>query len=360
MRASNEPALAMELGRRRPRSTSLILVGLVLALIGVMVVAMTIGAAGIPLSRLVVAFDLSGTASVQSERDRLILWAIRLPRIVLASIVGALLGLAGTLMQGLFRNPLADPALIGVSAGAGFAAASVIVAGDRVLAETGLRLPFGALPVAAFFGALAATSLVYRLSTREGHTSIATALLTGLALGALASAGTGLLVYAADDRQLRDITFWTLGSLTGATWPKVAAVAPFLIVLLLMSPFIARGLDLLVLGETDAFHAGVPVQRLKRITILLAAAAAGAAVAASGVVGFVGIVVPHLLRLLIGPAHRLLLPAAACFGALVLLTADTFARTVVAPAELPIGIVTALIGAPFFLFLVRRQMFLGP
>ncbi len=204
-------------------------------------------------------------------------------------------------------------------------------------------------------GGLVTTAVLCRLSTREGRTSIATLLLAGLALGALAGAGTGLLVFLADDRQLRDITFWTLGSLAGATWPKVWAIAPFVTALLLSMAFMARGLDLLVLGEAEAFHMGIAVERLKQTAIVLVALAAGAAVSVSGVIGFVGIVVPHLLRLLIGPGHRLLLPATARFGALVLLVADTLARTLAAPAELPVGIVTAILGAPFFLFLLLRQ-----
>lgn len=315
----------------------------------------TIGAAGIPLDRIAAAFGwIDGDASAVA-RDRLVLFSIRFPRIALASMVGALLAVGGSLMQGLFRNPLADPGLIGVSSGAGLAAAGAIVLGDRLLTGTNIALPFEILPLAAFAGALATTSMLYRIGTSEGRTSIATLLLAGIALGALAMAGTGLLVFTADDRQLRDITFWTLGSVAGATWPKVWAILPFFLALLLSLRIIARGLDLLALGEAEAFHMGIAVERLKRFTIVLVALAAGAAVAVSGVVGFVGIIVPHLLRLLVGPGHRLLLPASALLGAVAMLLADTIARTVSAPAELPIGIVTAIIGAPFFLFLLLRQ-----
>jgi iron complex transport system permease protein len=217
------------------------------------------------------------------------------------------------------------------------------------------------LPVAAFGGALIATLVLYRIATREGRTSIAMFLLGGLAIAALANAGLGLLVFLADDRQLRDINFWMLGSLSGATWAKVGAIAPFLAGAVLALPFVSRGLDLLVLGETEAFHAGIEVERLKRVCVVLVAAAIGAAVSVAGVIGFVGIVVPHLLRLLIGPSHYLLLPAAVLLGAVLLVVADTFARTIAAPAELPIGIVTAVIGAPFFLYLLLRQRsLLGP
>ena len=324
-------------------------------------VAATIGAAGIPFGRIAAAFGLAPGNPALVDRDWLVLWSIRLPRIALAIIIGGLLAACGAVMQGLFRNPLADPALVGVSSGAALAAAAMIVVGDRYLSSAGVTLPLEALPLAAFVGALASTMILYRIATREGRTSVAMFLLGGLAIAALANAGLGLLVFLADDRQLRDINFWMLGSLSGATWAKVGAIAPFLVAFAVVLPFIARGLDLLVLGEMEAFHAGVSVERLKRTCVVLVAAAAGAAVSVSGVIGFVGLVVPHLLRLLIGPSHRLLLPTAALLGAALLVIADTFARTLAAPAELPIGIVTAVIGAPFFLYLLLRQRaLLGP
>ncbi|MGE3150042.1 MAG: FecCD family ABC transporter permease [Pseudorhodoplanes sp.] len=328
---------------------------LVIALVMVALAAAAIGAAGIPLSRLPAAIGLGHGDPAFVARDQLVLWSIRMPRIALAIIVGALLASSGAIMQGLFRNPLADPALVGVLSGGALAAAATIVVGDRLLAGTGRTLPFEILPFAAFFGALATTSLLYRIATHENRTSIAIFLLGGLAIAALANAGTGLLVFLADDRQLRDITFWMLGSLGGATWAKVWAVLPFLLVIVAALPFIARGLDLLVLGEAEAFHMGVEVERLKRISILLIAAATGAAVSVAGVIGFIGIVAPHLLRLVVGPGHPLLLPTSMLLGAILLLGADTFARVLAAPAELPIGILTAVIGAPFFLALLLRQ-----
>jgi iron complex transport system permease protein len=326
-----------------------------LALVAVLLAAAAIGAsigpAEISLGRIAAALFAGGGDPLTVDRDQIILMTIRLPRIAMASIVGALLAGAGAVMRGLFRNPLADPGLVGVSAGAGLAA---IVAGDKAAPFLLAGAPF-LLPITAFCGALVTTAMLYRMATWEGRTSIATMLLAGLALGALAGAGTGLLVFLADDRQLRDITFWMLGSLAGATWQKIAVIAPVLGLLLLLSPAVGRGLDLLALGETEAFHIGVSVERLKRLLIVLVAAAAGAAVSVSGVIGFVGIVVPHLLRLVVGPGHRLLLPASACGGAILLVLADTFARTSAAPAELPIGIVTALVGAPLFLFLLLSR-----
>jgi iron complex transport system permease protein len=265
-----------------------------------------------------------------------------------------MLAMSGAIMQGLFRNPLADPGLVGVSAGGALAAAATIVLGDRFLVAYNVPLAFEALPVAAFIGALITTSVLYRIATHEGRTSVATFLLAGLAIGALAMAGVGLLVFLADDRQLRDIQFWMLGSLGGATWHKALVLAPIAAATLIIAPIIARGLDLLVLGEAEAFHMGTHVERLKRIAIVLVAAATGGAVAYAGVISFVGIVVPHLLRLVLGPGHRLLLPASFLLGGTLLLAADTFARTLAAPAELPIGILTAIVGAPFFLALLLR------
>jgi iron complex transport system permease protein len=343
---------------RRSTSAGIAVVAvLFVTLVAAAAISTAIGAAGIPLPRLPAALGIvTGDADATIlSRDRLVLWSIRLPRIAMAAAIGGLLAAAGAIMQGLFRNPLADPGLVGVSSGGALAAVTVIVVGDQLLAGSGQRLPFEILPVAAFLGSLAATVILYRVATRDGRTSIAVLLLGGIAIAALAGAAIGLLVFMADDRQLRDVTFWMLGSLGGATWEKMATLAPFVVAMLLAIPFIAHGLDLLILGEAEAFHMGVAVERLKRLAIVLVSAMAGAAVACAGVIGFVGIVVPHLLRLVIGPGHRLLLPASVCLGATLLLVADTLARTLAAPAEIPIGILTALVGAPFFLAILLRQ-----
>ncbi|MCV0349851.1 MAG: iron ABC transporter permease [Nitratireductor sp.] len=298
---------------------------------------------------------LGGGSEALSLRDRVVINDIRLPRIVLGTLVGASLAVSGAVMQGLFRNPLADPGIVGVSSGAGLGAITIIVLGGTVLAPVIGVLGIYALPLAAFFGGLASTLLLYRVATRRGQTSVATMLLAGIALGALAGALSGILVFIADDQELRDLTFWGLGSLAGATWAKIWAVGPFILAGLLVTPFLARGLDAMVLGEATANHLGVRVQRVKNTAIVTVAAATGASVAVSGGIGFVGIVVPHLLRLTIGPEHRYLLPASALLGASLLLVADAISRVVVAPAELPIGIVTAAIGAPFFLWILLRQ-----
>jgi iron complex transport system permease protein len=336
---------------------SLTIVCLLLALTGAAILALTMGAAGIPPSRLPAAlgFGLEYPVDPLTSRDQLVLWSIRIPRTGAAAMVGALLAVAGAIMQGLFRNPLADPALVGVSSGGAFAAAAAIVITDNKLGESLRFMQNQLLPLAAFAGSLATTVILYAIANRAGRTSIAIFLLAGLAIAAIANAGIGLLVFVADDRQLRDITFWLLGSLSGATWAKAATIAPVLGAGLAMCLWIARGLDLLVLGEAEAFHSGVDVERLKCVSIVLVSAMTGVAVSICGVIGFVGIVVPHLLRLLIGPAHRLLLPASALLGAVLLVGADTLARTIVAPAEMPIGILTAAIGAPFFLAMLLRQ-----
>lgn len=330
---------------------------LLLALTGAAIIAVTVGAAGIPLTRVPAALGL--WASEQTDtllaRDQLVLWSIRIPRILAAAIVGGLLATSGAIMQGLFRNPLADPALVGVSSGGAFAAAGTIVLIDSSYGDAFRFMQNLLLPIAAFGGSLATTLVLYGIASRAGRTSIAIFLLAGLAIAAIANAGLGLLVFVADDRQLRDITFWLLGSLSGATWSKAATIAPVLAIGLIACLWIGRGLDVLVLGESEAFHSGINVERLKRVSIVLISAMTGVAVSICGVIGFIGIVVPHLLRLMIGPGHRMLLPASALLGAALVVGADTLARTIVAPAEMPIGILTAAIGAPFFLAILLRQ-----
>jgi iron complex transport system permease protein len=341
--------------RRRPKAFGVFACLLVL-LLAVSLLAATIGAAGIPLSRLWPALGLGGTADPATfARDQLVLWSIRIPRIAISAMIGALLAVSGAIMQGLFRNPLADPALVGVSSGGALAAAFTIVILDNAIGPSASANAFELLPLAAFIGSLVTTLLLYRIANRDGRTSVAIFLLSGLAIAALANAGIGLLIFMADDRQLRDITFWLLGSLGGATWSKAVLLVPFVAATAAAIPFIGRGLDVLVLGESEAFHTGVNVERLKIICIVLVSAMTGAAVAICGVIGFVGIVVPHLLRLAIGPGHRMLLPASAMFGAALMVFADTFARVLAVPAEIPVGILTATIGAPFFLYVLLRQ-----
>ena len=256
-------------------------------------------------------------------------------------------------MQGLFRNPLADPGLVGVSSGAALGAAIAIVGGSAFGGLPDVLGPY-VLSLSAFLGGLGVTALVYRLGRRNGQTNVAVMLLAGIALTALAGSAVGLFTYLADDATLRTLTFWNLGSLNGASyarlWPLLLVTAG----VALWLPRRANALNALLLGESEANHLGIDVEGLKRELVFCTALGVGAAVAAAGMIGFIGLVVPHLVRLLAGPDHRVLLPASVMAGASLLLFADLIARLALAPAELPIGIVTAFLGAPFFLYLLLR------
>ena len=287
-----------------------------------------------------------------SARDTVIVWSVRLPRTLLALLVGAALAASGAILQGLFRNPLADPGLVGVSSGSVLAAVTTIVLGQNLFGTNATQF----LPVTSFIGGLLTTILLYSVATRNGRTYTATMLLAGIAISAIAMAATGVLIFMSTEQQLREFTFWSLGSLAGATWTKAASVAVFMAMALALWPILARGLDRLALGEAEASHMGVNVQVLKRVAIVATALLTGAAVAVSGAIGFIGLVVPHLLRLVMSPRHRFLVPAAALLGAILLLAADMIARTIVAPAELPIGIVTACIGGPVFLWMLLTNV----
>lgn len=287
------------------------------------------------------------------QQAEMILGQIRLPRTLLGLAVGAVLALSGVAMQGLFRNPLADPGLVGVSAGAAMGAAVAIVGGAWFGGMPDAFAPY-LLSFCAFVGGLGVTALVYRLGRRDGQTNVATMLLAGVAMTALGGAAVGLFSYLADDATLRTLTFWNLGSLNGASyqrlWPLLLVAAG----VALWLPRRAKALNALLLGESEARHLGVDVERLKRELVFCTALGVGAAVAAAGLIGFIGLVVPHLVRLLAGPDHRVVLPASLLAGGVLMLFADLAARLLLAPAELPIGIVTAFIGAPFFLLLLIR------
>lgn len=323
---------------------------LALLLLSALLLGIGIGPVGVPpdvaVAALLSRFGLQLDIAV-SQQQMAVLWSIRLPRVVLGALVGGGLAVSGALLQGVFRNPLADPGLIGVSSGAALGAVAVIVLG---------LAPFGpfTLPLAAFLAGALTTLLVYRIARRHGRTEVATLLLVGLALNALAGAATGLLTYLADDAELRSIVFWTMGGLGGALWETLLAAAPCIVLAILLAPVLGRRLNLFALGEAEARHLGVEVEQIKRAAVLLAALATGAAVAMAGPIGFIGLIVPHIVRLLMGPDHRSLLPACALGGATLLVLADLLARTVAAPAEIPVGLITALAGGPFFLLLILR------
>ena len=275
------------------------------------------------------------------------LWAVRFPRVVMAAVAGAALATAGALMQGIFGNPLAEPGVVGVSSGAALAASTVIVF-DLAFVGTWTVALF------AFVGGLVTTILVYLLSRDGGRTEVVTLVLTGIAVNAVASAGLAFLLFLGDQQAREEIVFWQLGSLNGSRWEQVGVAAPFMVVGLVVAMAMSRRLDLLALGDRAARHVGVDVERLRMGAIVVVALLTAAAVAFCGIIAFVGLVVPHLVRLLAGPGHRLLVPASALGGALLLVVADLGARTLVAYADLPIGMLTSLVGGPFFFWLIRR------
>jgi iron complex transport system permease protein len=275
------------------------------------------------------------------------LWLVRMPRLLMAIVVGAALAAAGAVMQGVFRNPLAEPGVIGISSGAAVGASAVIVFGLTFLGPL-------TLPVFAFLGGLLATIVVYTSARADGRTEVVTLVLTGIAVNAIGGAAIALFTYLGSTQEREQIVFWQLGSLNGTRWQDLAIVAPLVAVGVAVCLLLAGDLDLLALGERQAEHLGVRVERLRVVAIVVIALLTGAAVAFCGVIGFVGLVVPHLMRMLLGPGHRLLLPASALGGAVLLLAADLLARTIVPNSELPIGMITALIGGPFFFWLLRR------
>ncbi len=339
----------------RPRWQSPLLLSLA-ALVCALVALLALGHGAMRIPPLQVAGLLLGLPDDSlSPAAHTVITTVRLPRVLQGLLAGAALACAGVLLQALFRNPLADPALIGVSAGAALGAVTVIVLGSTVLAGAAKLLGVWTLPLAAFAGALATAALVFALARRDGVLDPTTMLLCGIAVNALAGAGVGLLTYLATDDQLRSLTFWSLGSLGAATWGSLSGMAGLALALVLLAPLLARPLNALLLGESEALHLGVAVERLKRWVLLLSAAGAGAVVAVCGVIGFVGLIAPHLARLLAGPDHRVVLPLSALLGATLLTAGDLVARVIVRPAELPLGILTALLGAPFFLWLLRRR-----
>ena len=335
-----------------------LLVSLTILVIVVFIVSLGIGAVGIsPMQTIAILLNRIGiNLNIAYEPiQENVLTQIRMPRIVLGLLVGASLGVAGTAIQGLFRNPLADPALIGISSGAALSAAIMIVFGGTIFHVVEIVLGQWALPAAAFGGGVVTTIAIYRLATRDGITSVPTMLLAGIAINALATAGVGILIFAANDEQLRDIAFWNLGSLGLADWDMIVTVTPLVIITVVPLMFLARALNALLLGEVEAEHLGYNTERLKQLIVILVALAVGSGVAVTGIIGFVGLIVPHLVRLMIGPDHRYVLPGSLLLGSALLMAADLLARTFAAPAEVPIGIVTALVGAPFFLYLLLRD-----
>ncbi|WP_404828670.1 FecCD family ABC transporter permease [Erwinia billingiae] len=289
----------------------------------------------------------------QSTRDSMvwqIWWNIRLPRVLLAVLVGSALALSGGVMQGLFRNPLADPGLLGISSGAALMVAISVVIPLSLPAMLALWWPM----LAAFTGSLAVTVVIFTLS-RSGSGTLSRLLLVGIAINAVCGAAVGVLSWISNDQQLRQLSLWGMGSLGQAQWSTVIASAVIILPAMVATQWQARRLNLLQLGDEEAHYLGVDVKHTQRILLVLSALMVAASVAVSGVIGFVGLVVPHLMRMCIGSDHRWLLPGAGLAGAILMLIADTLARTVVAPAEMPVGLLTSLLGAPWFLWLILRR-----
>ena len=343
----------MAVSTNRRNVYRLTMAALAAALLAAIITASIVGAAGLSVGeafRALFALFTHGpdaTGDFPSWAPRLML-SLRLPRIVLALIAGAALSTSGAAFQGVFRNPLAEPYLLGVSAGAALGATIAIV--WKPLASLGIYT----VPILAFVGAVLAAFLVYRLATFSGRTSGASLLLSGVAVGSTLTAVTSFLMVATE-RDLHTVVVWLMGGVTTATWMKVYITLPIVAAGFLYMYLMSRRMNLLLMGEDRARELGVDSQRTRRNLMVVAALTTAAAVAFTGLVGFIGLMVPHIMRLVVGPDHRRLLPATALFGALLLLLADTVARTALAPAEIPVGIITAAVGGPFFLYLLRAR-----
>ncbi|WP_051347130.1 FecCD family ABC transporter permease [Thiomicrorhabdus chilensis] len=290
-----------------------------------------------------------------SEQQSLVFWEIRMPRIVMAALVGAGLAVSGVALQALFRNPLAEPGLIGVSSGAALGAVMVIVLGGALWGE----VLSWQMSLSAFALAAGVTLLIYLIATSKGHTDVALMLLAGVAINAVAGALTGLLISVSSDVQLRSVIFWMMGSLSGVSWDGIALLGSVTLLALAVLYRLRHPLNALLLGEQSCLHMGYAVQSLKWQVMTASAVLVGVSVALVGIIGFVGLMVPHMVRLWVGPDHRQLIPLSALGGALLLVSADWLARSVVQPAELPIGLLMALLGGPFFLLMLLKRREVG-
>jgi iron complex transport system permease protein len=321
------------------------LLALTILLLGAGVAALFTGTIDIGLASL---FDI---ARPDHQSARLIVMELRLPRVLLAGLVGAILALGGVVMQALFRNPLADPSLIGVTAGASLGASLAIV----LFSATGVGLmSLTTVSVGAFVGGLAASYLVYQLAKRGSEFSVSTMLLAGIAITALAGSLGNLMDFFADNAALRQISLWRMGGLDSANFERVAVVAGPALLLMAAALHYRKALNVMLLGDSQARYLGIDVSSVRNTLIIAVAIAVCTSVAMGGTIAFIGLIIPHMARLLFGPSHTRLIPAASVLGAFLLICADTIARTVLAPVELPAGVITALLGVPFFLYLLNR------
>ncbi len=335
------------------RNPATVLAALALALLAAVVLAVALGAVAVPpgdIARMALARLAPGRLAVTwTPGDEVIVFTLRLPRVVAAALVGGALAVAGVVFQGLLQNPLADPYIIGTSGGAALGATIALS-----LPVQALWFGFGLVPVLAFAGAMVAVLVVYNIARVGARAPVVTLLLAGFATSSMLAAVMSLLMLVSG-ATLRRIILWTMGGLAVTGWSQVAIVAPLVLGAMLVAGLFARDLNAFLLGEEEAAYLGVNVERRKLTLLLLGSLLTGAAVSLSGLVGFVGLVIPHVARLVLGPDHRLLLPASALVGAAFLVLADLLARSLLAPTEIPVGIVTALVGAPFFIYLLRRS-----
>lgn len=349
--APGRPAARRAGGRLAPRTALLLGAALVVA---ALVFGSTQGAYAMAPAQLWQVLGQLLSGGQNAGADYLVFANIRLPRLLLGLVAGGGLGLAGALMQGVFRNPLADPGLIGVSSGAALAAAVTIVLGGLWFPDLPRSLGSWTLVGMAFAGGLGVTLLIYSLAQAGGGTRMGLMLLAGIAINALAMAGLGYLSFVSSDEQLRNLQMWLLGSLGGARWSSVGLVGAVVLLASCVGMALARPLNAIALGEAQAALLGVPVERTKRLAVLVTALVVGAVTAATGMIGFIGLVAPHWVRMVAGPDHRVVLPGSALLGAALVVSADAVARTIVQPAELPLGVLTAFIGVPLFLAMLRQ------
>ena len=294
------------------------------------------------------------TQEAVKASDYYVFFDVRLPRILMAILTGAGLSLAGTCLQGMFKNPLASPDLIGITAGSVLFAAITIVLGSYVKAIVPEVIHYSLLSIMSFIGAMVTMTFVYKMSTQAGKTNVSILLLSGVAITSLTGAATGLLTYVSDEEELRNLTFWTLGSLAGATWTKVAILGIVIFGALIFLINKGKALNAMMLGEREASHLGIPVETIKKRIVLLSALMVGTAVAFTGTIGFVGLIVPYILRLIFKSNYYFILPLSTVCGSILLLMADTLSRTIVPPSEVPIGILTSIMGAPVFIAILIR------
>ncbi|MFT4573520.1 MAG: iron complex transport system permease protein [Marinomonas primoryensis] len=344
----------LTLNRRRSKRQSMAIPVTLGLLFFAALLAMVVGAVSLSINDIL-AYISHGFSASHSSLSTRVLFEIRLPRTILSIAVGAALGICGAAMQALFRNPLADPGLIGVAGGGALGAVTVIVLGNSIFPQAMDVIGLYALPIGAMIGCLGVCSIIYKLSNRQGQFTIITLLLAGIAVNAIVGSLIGILTLVSSDSELRELTFWTMGNLGGNSWSLILPVLTLIAISLVGLSRLAKPLNLYLLGEAQAQHLGIEVSQLKKQVFVYTAMAVGAAVSISGMIGFVGFVVPHLVRILIGPDHRFLFPVSMLLGASFLTITDVIARIIIIPAELPIGLVTSALGGPFFLFVLYKQ-----